>query len=95
MRTIERVMRVMTHVNIGATLGMATCVAWSDLQVVSGDWKVPKPAASEPAQQRTERVQPVRLPCCFTLEVDAAARRLEVHRHAEQSVAAADISGAR
>jgi hypothetical protein len=33
---IERVMRVMTHVNIGAALGLAAWVLWSGWQVVTG-----------------------------------------------------------
>lgn len=33
MKTIERVMRVMTHVNIGATLALAAWVIWSRLAV--------------------------------------------------------------
>jgi len=33
---IERVMRVMTHINIGAALGLAAWVLWSGWQVVTG-----------------------------------------------------------
>jgi hypothetical protein len=33
---IERVMRVMTHINIGAALGLVAWVLWSGWQVVSG-----------------------------------------------------------
>lgn len=36
MNFIERVMRIMTHVNIGAALGLAAWVAWSGWQVVTG-----------------------------------------------------------
>lgn len=36
MRIIERVMRVMTHVNIGATIGTAAWILWSGAQVVIG-----------------------------------------------------------
>lgn len=36
MNFIERVMRVMTHINIGAALGMAAWVLWSGWQVVTG-----------------------------------------------------------
>ena len=35
MKIIERVMRVMTHVNIGATLGMAAWILWSGMEIVS------------------------------------------------------------
>jgi hypothetical protein len=33
---IERVMRAMTHINIGAALGLAAWVLWSGWQVVTG-----------------------------------------------------------
>jgi hypothetical protein len=33
---IERVMRVMTHINIGAALGLAAWVLWSGWQVITG-----------------------------------------------------------
>lgn len=33
---IERVMRVMTHINAGAALGLAAWVLWSGFQVVTG-----------------------------------------------------------
>ena len=36
MSFIERVMRVMTHINIGAALGLAAWVLWSGWQVVTG-----------------------------------------------------------
>lgn len=36
MNFLERVMRVMTHLNIGAALGLAAWVAWSGWQVVTG-----------------------------------------------------------
>lgn len=36
MNLIERVMRVMTHLNIGASLGLAAWVLWSGWQVVAG-----------------------------------------------------------
>ena len=36
MNFIERVMRVMTHVNIGAALGLAAWIMWSGWQVVTG-----------------------------------------------------------
>lgn len=36
MNFIERVMRVMTHINIGAALGLASWVLWSGWQVVTG-----------------------------------------------------------
>ena len=36
MNFIERVMRVMTHINMGAALGLAAWVLWSGWQVVTG-----------------------------------------------------------
>lgn len=36
MNFIERVMRVMTHLNIGAALGLAAWTLWSGWQVVTG-----------------------------------------------------------
>lgn len=36
MNFVERVMRVMTHINIGAALGLAAWVLWSGWQVVTG-----------------------------------------------------------
>lgn len=36
MNFIVRVMRVMTHINIGATLGLAAWMLWSGWQVVTG-----------------------------------------------------------
>ena len=36
MKFIERVMRVMTHINIGAALGLAAWVLWSGWPVVTG-----------------------------------------------------------
>ncbi len=42
MKTLERVVRLMTHVNIGAALGMTAWIAWSGWEVVSGAWPLPK-----------------------------------------------------
>lgn len=36
MNFIERVMRVMTHINIGAAMGLAAWMLWSGWQVVTG-----------------------------------------------------------
>jgi len=60
MRTIERVMRVMTQVNVGATLGMAAWMLWSGVQVVSGEWQRQRPAVPAPAA-----AQPTTDSCCF------------------------------
>lgn len=47
MDPLERVMRVMTHVNIGAALGMVAWLAWSGAQVVSGQIVPPRATAPE------------------------------------------------
>lgn len=65
MGTIERVMWVMTHVNIGATLGMAAWVLWSGGQVESGPWKIPHVDASTTQTPAPAWRQPVERPCCF------------------------------
>lgn len=36
MNFVERVVRVMTHINIGAALGLAAWVLWSGWQVATG-----------------------------------------------------------
>lgn len=62
MKTLERVMRVMTHINIGATLGTAVWLLWSGLQVVSGQWT---PALRGPAQTPSGLHRSVAPSCCF------------------------------
>ena len=47
MDPLEHVMRVMTHVNIGAALGMVAWLTWSGAQVVTGQI-VPAPIAAQP-----------------------------------------------
>lgn len=37
MNSIERLLRLMTHLNIGAMLGMAAWVVWSGALIVGGD----------------------------------------------------------
>lgn len=88
MKTIERVMQVMTHVNIGAMLGMGAWILWSGMQVTAGERAVTRPATPVRAQETPERAKPVQLPCCFVPadEVDVAPRRL---------IAAAEIGGVR
>jgi len=41
MNFVERIMRVMTHVNIGAALGMLAWVLWSGWLVTSGQVEPP------------------------------------------------------
>lgn len=63
MKTIERVMRVMTHINIGATLGTGAWILVSGLQVVGSEFPAPTqhhaPATTSP--HRHDPAQPV---CC-------------------------------
>lgn len=89
MRTIERVMQVMTHVNIGATLGMLAWILWSGQQAASGDREVARPVTHWPAQERTEEARPERLPCCFVPaeESDVGPRRPDAHDAVEQRIA--------
>lgn len=37
MKTLDLVMRGMTHLNIGATLGTAAWLLWTGPQIVAGD----------------------------------------------------------
>lgn len=79
MKTIERVMRVMTHVNIGATLGTAAWIVWSGLQVVGGEWPVtPRPTA--PATSATE------ISCCF-VPADRGQPALQVRTGSPERIA--------
>jgi hypothetical protein len=50
LNTLERVMRVMTHVNIGATLGTGVWILWSGLMIVGAPLQAmdAPPAAARP-----------------------------------------------
>lgn len=48
-KTLQGVMRVMTHVNVGCALGMVAWVVWSGLAVVGGHWQVPQVQRAAPA----------------------------------------------
>ena len=61
---IERVMRVMTHLNIGAALGMVAWLLWSGWQVVTGQ--------IAPAQRMAEARAVIRM-------AHAASRRHGAH----------------
>lgn len=65
MQPIERVMRIMTHVNIGTALGMVAWILWSGHQVATGAWQVPhvQPPAHTPAP--SARGGSVDRGCCF------------------------------
>ena len=91
MKTLERVMRVMTHINVGATLGTAAWLLWSGSQVVSGPWtRAPRgPAPTAPGLHRT-----VAPSCCL---VPAAGPSLQARadqgaaRDTAITAAAADL----
>lgn len=71
MNFIERVMRVMTHINIGAALGLAAWVLWSGLQVVTGQISPGYRAAEVRALMQTAHaLQPAQL---HPMQVGAAA----------------------
>lgn len=88
MSLIQRVMRVMTHVNIGATLGLVAWLAWASLEVASGARPIPRhpPVDHSPAGSR-----PVSLPCCFVPGTPAAPALREARESREQFVAAAEV----
>ncbi|MEQ1684932.1 MAG: hypothetical protein ABL916_14895 [Burkholderiaceae bacterium] len=73
MKTIERVVPVMTHVNVGATLGMAAWVPLSGHLVVSGKWTIPPGHTTATPEQTTGWQQRVELPCCFVPAAQPAA----------------------
>ena len=62
MDPLERVMRVMTHVNIGAALGMVAWLAWSGAQVVTG--QIAPARLAPPASVSPVDVAPVVAPVC-------------------------------
>ena len=96
MKTIERVLRVMTHVNIGATLGMAAWLLWSGHLVVSGQWKMPTDRKTATQVQTPAWRQPVELPCCFVPagEGPASPRALQALSRSADLLARADLGGA-
>jgi hypothetical protein len=83
-KTIERVMRWMTHVNVGATLGTGAWILWSGGQLASGALQplpVQRPplraAATTPLALDPSRTDRPRLhaatDCCFVAGVAGAA----------------------
>jgi hypothetical protein len=73
MHPIERVMRVMTHLNIGLALGMGVWIAWSGVLVVNGEWpmrrSVPTPSTTSApgptAYPHSRGANPTRPACCL------------------------------
>lgn len=65
MNPIERVMRVMTHVNIGTALGMVAWILWSGYQVASGAWQVPQVRPAPPTSPTAAGTPTASLGCCF------------------------------
>jgi hypothetical protein len=55
LNTLERVMRVMTHLNIGATLGTGVWILWSGLMIVGAPLQAmdAPPAAARPNDAST------------------------------------------
>lgn len=92
MNTIERVMRVMTHVNIGAALGMVAWVAWSGMLVVGGEWMVPPSRVPVPAEEPRLQSRPTGEPCCFRQAGprDQGRRPLQVERAEKPLLARAE-----
>lgn len=82
MKTLERVMRVMTHINIGATLGTAVWLLWSGSQVVSGQWtRAPRGSAPTPPGLHRSVVPS----CCFVPAAGPSLQALADQRPARDS----------
>ena len=96
MKTIERVMRVMTHVNIGATLRVAARVPRSEYLVVSGQCSnsLGRTAATPTPTPAWRR--PVALPCCLAPagERPSEPRARLVQRRSADLLARAEFVGA-
>jgi hypothetical protein len=101
MHPIERVMRVMTHLNIGLALGMVGWIAWSGVLVVSGELPVrlsvptaPTTAAPAPAAYPQVRgADPSWPPCCL-VPAEPGHPTLQTLRHRDIWIAAMAPEGA-
>lgn len=71
MKTIERVMRVMTHINIGATLGTGAWILVSGLQVVGGE--LPAPAQPHAPAPNHPPHHELRQPACCLVPAESLA----------------------
>ncbi len=88
MNLIQRVVRVMTHVNIGATLGLVAWLAWASLEVVGGARPIPR----HPSVDRIPAgSQAVSLPCCFVPGTPTEPALLEAHEAQVRHIAAAEV----
>lgn len=88
MSLIQCVMRVVTHVSIGATLGLVAWLAWASLQVASGAQPVPR---HPPVDGVPTRHQPVNLPCCLVPGISDGPGLQAVHAPPVQQIAAAAV----
>ncbi len=71
---IERVMRVMTHLNIGAALGLVAWLLWSGWQVVTGQiTPAPRLAEARALMHAAHAGAPVPMPL-VPAHADGAAR---------------------
>jgi hypothetical protein len=97
LNTTQRVMRVMTHVNIGAAPCLAAAVLRSSLEVVDGEGEVATPLAAQPAQQYRASRQGIEVPYGFVQAKQRAgdARELQVKFGAPHSMARAESGVAR
>ena len=86
----------MTHLNIGAALGMAAWVLWSGHLVVSEQWKLPQGHAVGTQTQTSASRQPVELPCCFVPAGDRPAEPLvlEARSRPAELLVRAELGGA-
>jgi hypothetical protein len=91
MKTIERVMRIMTHINIGATLGTGAWILVSGLQIVGGDFSTPAhpraPALSQPQHHELRRPA-----CCLVPAETMPPPSMRVHAAAPLQVARVDAA---
>lgn len=84
----HRVMRVMTHVNIGATLGLIAWLAWASLEVASGARPMPR----HPSADRSPAGSlPVSLSCCFVPGPSTGPALMEAHEAQVRHIAAAEL----
>ena len=89
MKTIERVMRVMTHINIGATLGTGAWILVSGLQVVGGEFSAPPPSHA-PAPSHPHHHELRQTACCLVPAESVAPPSVRVQAPEVERVARLD-----